>query len=362
MRIKNFLVVLIMCMAVVGFIAGPAMAKKKPSLDAWKAKFDPSTAKYKCIISNVSHPVLKGVYVGFALRDELWKRTNGQIYIDYKPFSMLGGEVEVLNQLQMGAIQGMGVSSVAATNLGPRFGLVNLPFLINSFEKLDKFTNSGKLFDHFMMGMDHQGIMGIDISSYGNYGWATTVPVKTIADAKKVKFRIAEAAVNKLSYKSWGFNPVVMPWPDVPVALKQGVITGLDHTLTVCSVTKKFEVAKYYTQLNYAQGLFIWIFNKAWFNSLPADLQKIFKDTVRDVCADARKADIQQEADQIKAATEKYGVKFFKLPDNEMKILIKEANSVHEKFAPEINKLYEGDKYKQENFLKEVQNYMNYKQ
>ncbi len=27
---------------------------------------------------------------------------------------MLGGEVEVLNQLQMGAIQGMGVSSVAA--------------------------------------------------------------------------------------------------------------------------------------------------------------------------------------------------------------------------------------------------------
>jgi len=83
---------------------------------------------------------------------------------------------------------------------------------------------------------------------------------------------------------------------------------------------------------------------------------------VRDVCADARKADIQQEADQIKAATEKYGVKFFKLPDNEMKILIKEANSVHEKFAPEINKLYEGDKYKQENFLKEVQNYMNYKQ
>ena len=32
---------------------------------------------------------------------------------------MLGGEVEVLNQLQMGAIQGMACSSVASTNLGP---------------------------------------------------------------------------------------------------------------------------------------------------------------------------------------------------------------------------------------------------
>ena len=53
--------------------------------------------------------MLKGVYTGFAIRDELWKRSNGQMYLDYKPFSMLGGEVEVLNQLQMGAIQGMGV-------------------------------------------------------------------------------------------------------------------------------------------------------------------------------------------------------------------------------------------------------------
>lgn len=94
-----------------------------PSLEQWKPDFDPRTAKYKCIVSNVSHPVLKGVYTGFAIRDELWKRTNGQIYVDYKPFSMLGGEVEVLNQLQMGAIQGMGISSVAATNLGPRLAL-----------------------------------------------------------------------------------------------------------------------------------------------------------------------------------------------------------------------------------------------
>ena len=349
------LVFVVCCMAIT-----PAFGKG-PSLEKWKPAFDPSGAKYKLIVSNVSHPVLKGVYTGFAIRDELWKRTNGQMYLDYKPFSMLGGEVEVLNQLQMGAIQGMAVSSVASTNLGPRFGLVNLPFLINSFDKLDKFVNSGKLFDHFLMAMDHQGIMGVDICSYGNYGWATTVPVKTIADAKKVKFRIAEAAVNKLSYKAWGFNPVVMPWPDVPVALKQGVITGLDHTLTVCSITKKFEVARYFTELNYAQGLFIWIFNKAWFNKLPADLQKTLVATVKDVCAEARAAAKQQEMEQRKAAKEKYGVEYFQLSDGDMQKLIGQASSVHEKFAPEINKINSGDTYKPANFLQEVQDYMGYK-
>jgi TRAP-type C4-dicarboxylate transport system substrate-binding protein len=328
-------------------------------LEKWKPAFDPSGAKYKFIVSNVSHPVLKGVYTGFAIRDELWKRTNGQMYLDYKPFSMLGGEVEVLNQLQMGAIQGMAVSSVASTNLGPRFGIVNLPFLVDSFEKLEKFVNSGKLFDHFLMAMDHQGIMAVDIASYGNYGWATTVPVKTIADAKQVKFRIAEAAVNKLSYQAWGFNPVVMPWPDVPVALKQGVITGLDHTLTVCSITKKFEVAKYFTELNYAQGLFIWLFNKAWFNSLPKDLQKTLVETVHDMCAEARAAAKAQELEQRKAAMGQ-GIEFFQLPAEEMGTLKEQADSVHQEFAPEINKLQSGDKYRPENYLLEVQKYMGY--
>jgi TRAP-type C4-dicarboxylate transport system substrate-binding protein len=260
----------------------------------------------------------------------------------------------------MGAIQGMGVSSVASTNLGPRFGAVNLPFLINSFEKLDKFAASGKLFDHFMNAMDHQGIMGLDITGYGNYGWATTTPVKSVEDAKKVKFRIAEAAVNQLNYKNWGFNPVVMPWPDVPVALKQGVIDGLDHTPMVCNITKKFEVCKYYTRVNYAQGLFIWIFNKAWFNKLPEDLQKTFKEVVHDVCADIRKQTVEQEKEEIGKA-KAAGIEFFNLSDEDMAYLKKKGDIAHQTYAEEINKLYPGDTYRPENYLKEVQDLMGYK-
>jgi TRAP-type C4-dicarboxylate transport system substrate-binding protein len=155
-------------------------------------------------------------------------------------------------------------------------------------------------------------------------------------------------------------NPVAMPWPDVPVALKQGVIDGLDHTPMVCNITKKFEVAKYYTQLNYAQGLFIWIFNKAWFNSLPADLQKIFVEVVHDVSADIRKQTVKQEEDEI-AKAKAAGIQFFKLSDDEMAILKKQGDVAHQKYASEINKLYKGDKYRSDNFLKEVQDLMGYK-
>ena len=353
-KIKIGLVVLVvLCLWI-----SPGFAKK-PSLDVWKPDFDPSGAKYKCIVSNVSHPVMKGVYAGFAMRDEIWKRTNGRIYVDFKPFSMLGGEVEVLNQLQMGAIQGMGVSSVAATNLGPRFGLINLPFLINSFEKLDKFIGSGKLFDHYMMAMDHQGIIGLDVTGYGGYGWATTTPVTNIEEAKTVKFRTAEAAVNQLFYKECGFNPVVMPWPDVSIALKQGVITGLDHTPMVCNITKKFEVCKYYTTINYAQGLYIWIFNKAWVNRLPNDLQETFKAVVHDVCAKMRKETIAQEAEEV-AKAKAAGVTFYGLSNNDLAWIRSKGNVAHVKYADEINKVYPGDTYRPDNYLKEVQTFMGY--
>lgn len=345
-------------LVILGWWGSIGMAKK-PSLDAWKPAFDPSGAKYKCIVSNVSSPAIKGVYAGFAIRDELWKRTNGQIYLDFKPFSMLGGEVEVLNQLQMGAIQGMAVSSVASTNMGPRFGLVNLPFLIDTNEKLNAFIGNKELFGHFLMATDHVGISALDITTYGSYGWATTEPIRTIDDMKKNKFRIAEAAVNQLTYKQWGVNPVPMPWPDVPVALKQGVITALDHTDLVCDLTKKFEVAKYFTEINYAKGLFIWLFNKAWLHSLPEDLKNTLEKTVHDVCTEYRKEGANQEA-EVKNKLEGMGVQVFTLPPEEMEVLRRKGTAVHEKYAAEINKLYPGDTYRPEDYLKEVQDFLGY--
>ncbi|GAB4263188.1 TRAP transporter substrate-binding protein [Deferrisoma sp.] len=328
---------------------GMAEQKKNP-LEAWKPKFDPSGAKYVMKVSNVSHPVLEGVAAGYRIRDELWKRTNGQIYFDYYPLSQLGGEVEVLNQLVMGAVQGMLCASVAVTNIAPRMGVVNLPFLINSFDKLDKFVEDKELFDYFLAGAEDKGVMGVDITGYGNYGWATTKPVRTYEDAKPLKFRIAEAAVNQSLYKAWGLNAVVMPWPDVHIALKQGVIDALDHTPMVCNITKKFEVAKYFTQINYAQGLFIHLINKAWFQSLPKDLQKTLLDVIHEECAKTRVLTREQEEREIEKA-KAAGIEFFTLPESDMQMLRQKGDAVHKEWADQIGPDY----------LKKVQDFMGYK-
>jgi TRAP-type C4-dicarboxylate transport system substrate-binding protein len=103
-------------------------------LAAWTPKFDPSGAQYTYILSNVDHPAIEGIAVGYHIRDKVWERSKGRLFVDFRPLAQLGGEKDVINKLKLGAVQGMLCSSVAAVNVADKLGIVNLPFVIDSFE------------------------------------------------------------------------------------------------------------------------------------------------------------------------------------------------------------------------------------
>ncbi len=314
-------------------------AGKKNPLAAWQPQFDPSGAKYTYILSNISHPVIEGVGVGYRIRDKVWEKSGGRLYVDFRPLAQLGGEKDVISKLKLGAVQGMLSSSVAAANISDRLGIVNLPYVVDTFDKLDTFRNTPELWEPFANGAQRQGLLVADITGYGPYGWATTSPVATIADAKKINFRIAEAPVNTDIYKAWGLKFTVMPWPDVPQALQTGVITGLDHTAIVCNITRKFTIAKSYTELNYAQGLFIHLINKRWLKKLPKDLQEILLSVIKEESAKTRKLTRKQHDVQV-AKAKAAGVTFIKLSDADIRELKHEAEPVLEKWGKKIGPDY----------------------
>ncbi|MBE0577629.1 MAG: TRAP transporter substrate-binding protein [Desulfuromonadales bacterium] len=308
-------------------------------LTNWQPKFDPGKAEYKYLLSCVGHPAIEGVGVGFRIRDKVWEKSDGRLFVDFRPLSLLGGEKDVINKLKMGAIQGMMSSSVAAANVAETLGIVNIPYVIDTFEKLDRFRTTPELWQPFHEAALGSNIVVADITGYGSYGWATKKPVKTFKDAKSVNFRIAEAPVNIDFYKAWGLKFTVMPWPDVPQALQTGVITGLDHTPIVCNISGKFNVAKYYTQLNYAQGLYIHLINTRWLNKLPRDLRKILLDTIEEESAAARALTREQQRDQIQAAKES-GITFYQLPEKEKAELIEKAKPMYDKWGGKIGADY----------------------
>ncbi|HSM89262.1 MAG TPA: TRAP transporter substrate-binding protein [Desulfobacterales bacterium] len=319
----------------------PALAEeKKPDpLEAWKPKFDSSKAEFTYLLSNISHPGIEGIAAGYRIRDKVWERSKGRLYVDFRPLAQLGGEKDVISKLKLGAVQGMMSSTVAAANVSDKLGIVNLPYVVDTFDKLDKFRNTPELWNEFRDAALAQGIMTVDVTGYGPYGWATTTPVRTIAEAKTVNFRIAEAPVNTDIYKAWGLKFTVMPWPDVDQALQTGVISGLDHTPIVCNITKKFEIAKNFTQLDYAQGLFVHLMNKKWFDTLPADLQKVLIDTIVEESAATRVLTRKQYDEQVAKAKEK-GVAFYRLADAEMKVLAAQSEPVYKAWGEKIGADY----------------------
>lgn len=316
-----------------------ALAEEKDPLAAWKPSFDPSGAEFTYLLSNVSHPVIEGVAVGYRIRDAVWEKTNGRIYVDYRPLLQLGGEKDVISKLKIGAVQGMLSSSVAAANVSDILGIVNLPYVVDTFDKLDTFRNTPATWEPFAGGAMNQGLVVADITGYGPYGWATTAPVKTLKDAKTINFRIAEAPVNTDIYKAWGLKFTVMPWGDVPQALQTGVITGLDHTAIVCNITKKFTVAKNFTELDYAQGLFVHLINKRWLDKLPKDLQEIFLNVIKEESEKTRALTRRQYTDQVAKAKEA-GVQFFKLSDADLAEIKKASEPVLKDWGQKIGPDY----------------------
>ena len=308
-------------------------------LENWKPKFDPSKAEYTYLLSNIAHPGIAGIGVGYQIRDRVWERSGGRLYVDFRPLAQLGGEKDVISKLKLGAVQGMMSSSVAAANVADKLGIVNLPYVVDTFDKLDKFCNTPELWDEFRRAADSQGLMVLDITGYGPYGWATTVPVRSLAEAKAVNFRIAEAPVNTDLYRAWGLKFTVMPWPDVDQALQTGVISGLDHTLIVSNITKKLAIAKHFTTVDYAQGLFIHLVNRRWFERLPADLQKVLVEVIAEESAKARAATRRQQEEQV-AAAKGSGVVFHPLPAADRQELIRLAAPVYASWEQRIGAGY----------------------
>ncbi len=333
---KLLILTLMSLLCLPNLVAG---AEKKDPLAAWQPDFDPSGAEFTYILSNISHPVIEGVAVGYKIRDKVWERTNGRLYVDYRPLAQLGGEKDVISKLKLGAVHGMLSSSVAAANVADRLGIVNLPYVVDTFDKLDTFRSDAELWTPFAESALKSGIVVADVTGYGPYGWATTIPVKSIADAKEVNFRIAEAPVNTDLYKAWGLKFTVMPWPDVPQALQTGVINGLDHTAIVCNITKKFTIAKSFTELNYAQGLFVHLINKRWLDKLPEDLRATFLEVVAEESAATREATRKQFDTEVASAKEA-GVEFIELPASEIDELKQMAEPVLEKWGEKIGPDY----------------------
>ncbi len=207
----------------------------------------------------------------------------------------LGTETEMLQQIQLGAVN-MGIITLGPFDtFVPEVKVVAFPFLFKDYATVDRVLD-GPVGTAILGELEKAGFRGLAFSENGfRHLTNSRHPVHAAADAEGLKVRVMESTFHKELWRALGANPTPMGWP-IYSELQQGTIDAQENPLWVLSVYKLFEVQKYLSLTGHVYSAHIDIANLAWFNALPAEEQALITLAMRDAARLQREWNRSQEA------------------------------------------------------------------
>ncbi|MBT6338640.1 MAG: TRAP transporter substrate-binding protein [Desulfobacula sp.] len=207
--------------------------------------------------------------------DEVKKRTDGKVMVEYYP----GGTLTKSKQVYDGVVTGvsdLGTALFAYTRgRFPVMEAVDLPIGYSSGVQATKVVNDfynefkpKELSDTQVMFLHAHGA-GI-LHTKGK-------AVRSMDDFKGMKLRGHGTSAQVV--RALGGTAVSMPMPEVYASLQKGIIEGALYPLEVNKGWRMGEVVNYVTNshaIAYTSSFFL-VMNKQKWNSIPSDLQKIIR-------------------------------------------------------------------------------------
>lgn len=173
------------------------------------------------------------------------KRTNGQIKIDIFPNNMLGSPPEQAEQVKMGTTD-MGLPTEGQFDKWLKaFGVVMLPFLYDDYAHVHRALD-GPAFQWFSQMAEKEGFILLSNWEYGFRNLTNNKrPINTPEDVKGLKVRVPPEMQIGAAFEALGAQTTVIAFPELYMALAQGVADGEDNPVSVVYFMKFYEVQKY---------------------------------------------------------------------------------------------------------------------
>ncbi|MDD3439094.1 MAG: TRAP transporter substrate-binding protein [Clostridiaceae bacterium] len=242
------------------------------------------------------------------------ERTNNAYDIELFPNSALGDERTMLESMQMGTLDAGIITSGPFVNFVPEFGVLDMPFLFPNNEAAYKVLD-GEIGKEILTKLEAKDLKGLAYAERGFRNLTNSVrPVKTAADVNGLKIRVMENEVYIASFNALGVNTVPMAWTEALTALQQGTIQGQENPVNVIHAYKMWDSQKHVTMTRHAYAAAVITFSLEKFNSLPADIQKIFIDAAQEAAEYERAWVAENEASQIDTLKEN-GMEVIEDPD-----------------------------------------------
>lgn len=227
------------------------------------------------------------------------ERTNNAYNIELFPNSALGDERTMLESMQMGTLDAGIITSGPFVNFVPEFGVLDMPFLFPNNEAAYKVLD-GEVGKEILAKLEAKDLKGLAYAERGFRNLTNSVrPVKAAADVKGLKIRVMENEVYIASFNALGVNTVPMAWTEALTALQQGTIQGQENPVNVIHAYKMWDSQKHVTMTRHAYAAAVITFSLEKFNSLPADVQKLFVDAAQEAAEYERAWVAENEATQI---------------------------------------------------------------
>jgi C4-dicarboxylate-binding protein DctP len=217
---------------------------------------------------------------------------------------------------RLGTIQATAGGPDTEQSLAPEIAITGLGFIFKDEAHVDSILQGdiGKEISEIARKKT-----GVEFVAYGEVGFRHLLanrPIANLAELKGLKLRVPELKLWVDFWKALGANPTPLAYAEQYNALSTGIIDGLEADFFSIDGFKWYEKAKYLT-LTYH-----WFLPKAirvnakWLDSLPDDLQKMVRDTAKEVFAEQRQISRAKTADALKVL-EGHGVEVLQVTDPE---------------------------------------------
>lgn len=213
-------------------------------------------------------------------KEEVEKNSNGRIAVEIRPAAVLGGDVEIIEQTQMGLVHIAIPPTGNLANFNEKMYLFDLPFLIKDEDGLKRLLD-GDVGNELLATLDANNLKGMAMWGAGFRHMTNNIrPITGPEDLRGIKMRTLQAPAILATYRAYGANPTAMAYTEVYNGLQQGVVEGQENPLANIYSMKFYEVQKNMTLTGHAYHTYAAVMHKPTWDSLPEDLQKIVMDAL----------------------------------------------------------------------------------
>jgi len=217
-------------------------------------------------------------------------RTQGGIKVDVHYGGVLGTSREALEAVQIGTQTMVDAATAPVVAFEPAFGVLNLPYLFSSREQWYGVLD-GKLGQDLLAKLESKGFVGLAYLENGvRHVTNNTRPIYRYEDLAGIKIRLMQSQVFISTFEAFGCLTTTTPWSELYSALQQKVVDAQENPVSNIENAKLYEVQKYLSLTGHTYDPNIYFINKKFFDSLPADYQKIVREAAMEVAAWQRKA------------------------------------------------------------------------